>query len=63
MNNTRQERLVSLVRKLLDLSRCNSNPHEAGLALSRAQRLMKQYGITKLLCWAVYVVLEEEDLL
>ncbi|MFD1802152.1 DUF2786 domain-containing protein [Mixta tenebrionis] len=47
MNNTRQERLVSLVRKLLDLSRRNSNPHEAGLALSRAQRLMKQYGITE----------------
>lgn len=47
MNNTRQERLVSLVRKLLDLSRRNSNPHEAGLALSRAQRLMEQYGISE----------------
>lgn len=45
-NDKRQERLVSLVRKLLELSRSNSNAHEAGLALSRAQRLMEKYGIS-----------------
>ncbi|ELF4281920.1 DUF2786 domain-containing protein [Salmonella enterica] len=47
-NEKRQERLVSLVRKLLELSRSNSNAHEAGLALSRAQRLMEKYGISDL---------------
>lgn len=47
-NDKRQERLVSLVRKLLELSRSNSNAHEAGLALSRAQRLMEKYGISEL---------------
>lgn len=30
-NEKRQERLVSLVRKLLELSRSNSNAHEARL--------------------------------
>ncbi|HDC4528641.1 TPA: DUF2786 domain-containing protein [Enterobacter cloacae] len=47
-NDKRQERLVSLVRKLLELSRSNSNAHEAGLALSREQRLMEKYGISEL---------------
>lgn len=47
-NDKRLERLVSLVRKLLELSRSNSNAHEAGLALSRAQRLMEKYGISEL---------------
>ena len=31
-----QERLIRRVRKLLELSRNNSNAHEAGLALARA---------------------------
>ncbi|QHA87951.1 DUF2786 domain-containing protein [Serratia rhizosphaerae] len=44
----RQERLVKLVRKLLELARSNSNAHEAGQALSRAQKLMAKYGITEL---------------
>lgn len=49
MNNDKcQERLVSLIRKLLKLSRSNSNIHEAWLALSRAQRLMEKYGISEL---------------
>lgn len=45
MNN--DKRLARLVRKLLELSRSNSNAHEAGLALSRAQRLMEKYGISE----------------
>ncbi|EBQ7149339.1 DUF2786 domain-containing protein [Salmonella enterica] len=49
MNNPqRQLRLLNLVRKLLELGRSNSNPHEAGLALQRAQKLMSRYGITEL---------------
>lgn len=41
MNNSqRQLRLLNLVRKLLKLGRSNSNAHEAGLALQRAQKLM-----------------------
>lgn len=49
MNNSqRQLRLLNLVRKLLELSRSNSNAHEAGLALQRAQKLMSRYGITEL---------------
>lgn len=44
----RQTRLVSLVRKLLELARRNSNAHEAGLALARAQKLMAKYGISEL---------------
>ncbi|PNO64577.1 DUF2786 domain-containing protein [Serratia marcescens] len=44
----RQTRLVSLVRKLLELARSNSNAHEAGLALARAQKLMAKYGISEL---------------
>ncbi|HFP5345291.1 TPA: DUF2786 domain-containing protein, partial [Escherichia coli] len=42
-----QERLVRRVRKLLELSRNNSNAHEAGLALARAQQLMAKHGITE----------------
>ncbi len=39
MNNdaARQEQLIKRIRKLLALSRNNSNPHEAAQALSRAQ--------------------------
>lgn len=41
MNNSqRQLRLLNLVRKLLKLGRSNSNAHEAGLALQRAQKLI-----------------------
>ncbi|ROC60415.1 DUF2786 domain-containing protein [Klebsiella quasipneumoniae] len=47
-DSQRQARLVKLVRKLLELARSNSNAHEAGLALSRAQKLMAKYGITEL---------------
>lgn len=38
MNNdaARQEQLIKRIRKLLALSRNNSNPHEAAQALSRA---------------------------
>ncbi|HEI8505984.1 TPA: DUF2786 domain-containing protein [Serratia marcescens] len=43
----RQKRLVSLVRKLLELARSNSNAHEAGVALARAQKLMVKYGISE----------------
>ncbi|ELQ9310757.1 DUF2786 domain-containing protein [Serratia marcescens] len=43
----RQTRLVTLVRKLLELARSNSNAHEAGLALARAQKLMAKYGISE----------------
>lgn len=43
----RQARLVKLVRKLLELARSNSNAHEAGLALARAQKLMQKYGISE----------------
>lgn len=42
-----QERLIRRVRKLLELSRNNSNAHEAGLALARAQQLMAKHGITE----------------
>ncbi|WP_312229862.1 DUF2786 domain-containing protein [Pseudescherichia sp.] len=49
MNNSqRQLRLLNLVRKLLKLGRSNSNAHEAGLALQRAQKLMARYGISEL---------------
>ncbi|HIA7945770.1 TPA: DUF2786 domain-containing protein, partial [Escherichia coli] len=50
MNNdaARQEQLIKRIRKLLALSRNNSNPHEAGQALSRAQALMRKHGITEL---------------
>lgn len=49
MNNSqRQLRLLNLVRKLLKLGRSNSNAHEAGLALQRAQKLMARYGISAL---------------
>ncbi|OCJ36825.1 DUF2786 domain-containing protein [Serratia sp. 14-2641] len=44
----RQVRLVKLIRKLLELAKNNSNAHEAGLALSRAQKLMQKYGISEL---------------
>lgn len=37
-HSQRQARLVKLVRKLLELARSNSNAHEAGLALARAQK-------------------------
>lgn len=47
-SSQRQERLVKLVRKLLELARSNSNAHEAGLALARAQKLMEKYGISEL---------------
>lgn len=47
-DSQRQARLVKLVRKLLELARSNSNAHEAGLALARAQKLMAKYGITEL---------------
>ncbi|HDJ2774857.1 TPA: DUF2786 domain-containing protein, partial [Serratia rubidaea] len=47
-HSQRQDRLVKLVRKLLELARSNSNAHEAGQALSRAQKLMAKYGITEL---------------
>ncbi len=46
-SSQRQTRLVSLVRKLLELARSNSNAHEAGLALARAQKLMTKYGISE----------------
>ncbi len=46
-HSQRQVRLVKLVRKLLELARSNSNAHEAGLALSRAQKLMQKYGISE----------------
>ncbi|AWR82837.1 DUF2786 domain-containing protein [Salmonella enterica subsp. enterica serovar Virchow] len=50
MNNdaARQEQLIKRIRKLLALSRNNSNSHEAGQALSRAQALMRKHGITEL---------------
>lgn len=50
MNNdaARQEQLIKRIRKLLALSRNNSNPHEAAQALSRAQALMRKHGITEL---------------
>ncbi|HEN3405306.1 TPA: DUF2786 domain-containing protein [Yersinia enterocolitica] len=44
----RQNRLVKLIRKLLELSKNNSNANEAGQALSRAQKLMRKYGISEL---------------
>lgn len=44
----RQDQLIKRIRKLLALSRNNSNPHEAGQALSRAQALMRKHGITEL---------------
>ncbi|UIM97027.1 DUF2786 domain-containing protein [Yersinia ruckeri] len=44
----RQSRLVKLIRKLLELSKNNSNANEAGQALSRAQKLMRKYGISEL---------------
>lgn len=47
-HSQRQARLVKLVRKLLELARSNSNAHEAGLALARAQKLMEKYGISEL---------------
>lgn len=47
-HSQRQARLVKLVRKLLELARSNSNAHEAGLALARAQKLMAKYGISEL---------------
>ncbi|CAI1886707.1 Protein of uncharacterised function (DUF2786) [Serratia quinivorans] len=47
-HSQRQVRLVKLVRKLLELARSNSNAHEAGLALARAQKLMEKYGISEL---------------
>lgn len=47
-HSQRQVRLVKLVRKLLELARSNSNAHEAGLALARAQKLMQKYGISEL---------------
>lgn len=47
-DSQRQVRLVKLIRKLLELARSNSNAHEAGLALSRAQMLMQKYGISEL---------------
>ncbi len=46
-HSQRQARLVRLVRKLLELARSNSNAHEAGLALARAQKLMQRYGISE----------------
>ncbi|ANJ94192.1 hypothetical protein D3C81_450460 [compost metagenome] len=47
-HSKRQTRLVKLVRKLLELARSNSNAHEAGLALARAQKLMAKYCIIEL---------------
>lgn len=47
-HSQRKTRLVKLVRKLLELARSNSNAHEAGLALARAQKLMAKYGISEL---------------
>ncbi|VEI21182.1 Protein of uncharacterised function (DUF2786) [Serratia plymuthica] len=47
-HSQRQTRLVKLVRKLLELARSNSNAHEAGLALARAQKLMAKYCISEL---------------
>lgn len=47
-HSQRQVRLVTLIRKLLELAKNNSNAHEAGLALSRAQKLMQKYGISEL---------------
>ncbi|MGJ3436746.1 DUF2786 domain-containing protein [Serratia sp. Je.1.23.a] len=47
-HSQRQTRLVKLVRKLLELAHSNSNAHEAGLALARAQKLMAKYGISEL---------------
>ena len=49
MNHSqRQDRLMKLIRKLLELAKNNNNAHEAGLALSRAQKLMQKYGISEL---------------
>lgn len=49
MNSSqRQDRLMKLIRKLLALAKSNSNAHEAGQALSRAQKLMQKYGISEL---------------
>ncbi|CAI1912800.1 Protein of uncharacterised function (DUF2786) [Serratia entomophila] len=47
-HSQRQVRLVTLIRKLLELAKNNSNANEAGLALSRAQKLMQKYGISEL---------------
>lgn len=46
-HSQRQIRLVKLIRKLMELSKSNSNANEAGLALSRAQMLMQKYGISE----------------
>ncbi len=56
MNHSqRQARLVNQVRKLLELSRCNNNAHEAGLALVCAQKLMARYDISDRPAVAAYV--------
>lgn len=39
-------KIVERIQKLLNLSNTNDNPHEAALALSRAQELLQKYNLS-----------------
>ncbi|WP_226020326.1 DUF7168 domain-containing protein [Serratia symbiotica] len=42
-----KDKLLAKIKKLLNLARKNTNPHEASLALERAQKMMREHRVTE----------------
>lgn len=42
-----KDKLLAKIKKLMNLARKNTNPHEAALALERAQKLMREHQLTE----------------
>lgn len=42
-----KDKLLTKIKKLLNLARKNTNPHEASLALERAQKMMREHRLTE----------------
>lgn len=42
-----KDKLLAKIKKLMNLARKNTNPHEASLALGRAQKLMREHQLTE----------------
>lgn len=42
-----KDKLLAKIKKLMNLARKNTNPHEASLALERAQKLMREHRLTE----------------
>jgi Protein of unknown function (DUF2786). len=42
-----KDKLLAKIKKLMNLARKNTNPHEAALALERAQKLMREHRLTE----------------